>query len=76
MTVTDRSSEDEDRWITMGQTPEGKLLIVNHTYRKAARTELVRTYRQERQQEMKQSSTLKGELTNEEAVRFFQSRTR
>jgi uncharacterized protein len=35
-------SEDEDRWTTMGQTPDGKLLIVNHTYGKVARTEHVR----------------------------------
>jgi uncharacterized DUF497 family protein len=26
----------------MGQTPDGKLLIVNHTYRKVVRTEHVR----------------------------------
>jgi uncharacterized protein len=35
-------SEDEDRWITMGQTPDGKLLIVIHTHRQVARTEHVR----------------------------------
>jgi predicted nucleotidyltransferase len=32
-------------------------------------------YRQERRRKAKQRNTLKGELTNEEAVRFFQSGT-
>ncbi len=27
-------SENEDRWITIGQTTGSKLLVVNHTYRK------------------------------------------
>jgi uncharacterized protein len=38
----DEHSGDEDRWVTMGQTPDGKLLVVNHTYRKSAGTEHVR----------------------------------
>ena len=35
-------SEDEERWVTMGQTPEGKLLVVIHTYRKDRGAEYVR----------------------------------
>jgi uncharacterized protein len=35
-------SEDEDRWVTIGQTPEGQLLVVNHTYVKADEAEYVR----------------------------------
>lgn len=28
-----KHSEDEDRWITMGQTLNGKILVVVHTYK-------------------------------------------
>jgi uncharacterized DUF497 family protein len=35
-------SSDEERWITMGQTPEGKILTVVHTYKKVAGLEHVR----------------------------------
>jgi len=35
-------SEDEDRWITLGQIPNGKILVVGHTYRKIRGKESVR----------------------------------
>jgi len=35
-------SEDEDRWITSGQIPNGKILVVNHTYRRIKGKESVR----------------------------------
>lgn len=35
-------SEDEERWITMGQTPEGKIVVVSHTYRGGRDEETVR----------------------------------
>lgn len=35
-------SEDEDRWITLGQIPSGKILVVSHTYRKIRGKESVR----------------------------------
>jgi uncharacterized DUF497 family protein len=35
-------SIDEDRWITMGQTPSGKILVVAHTYRNIEDEEFVR----------------------------------
>ncbi|MEE8484365.1 MAG: BrnT family toxin [Nitrospinota bacterium] len=35
-------SDDEDRWITMGQSLEGSILVVIHTYRKIRRKESVR----------------------------------
>jgi len=35
-------SENEDRWITIGQTTGSKLLVVNHTYRKIKGKEAVR----------------------------------
>ncbi|HAK88161.1 MAG: hypothetical protein A2077_00935 [Nitrospirae bacterium GWC2_46_6] len=35
-------SEDEDRWITSGQIPNGKILVVSHTYRKIKGKESVR----------------------------------
>ena len=35
-------SEDEDRWITLGQIPDGKILVVSHTYRKLRGKESVR----------------------------------
>ncbi len=38
----DEHSINEDRWITMGQTPEGKLLAVIHTYKRVAEIEHVR----------------------------------
>lgn len=38
----DEHSDDEDRWVTMGQTPEGILLVVIHTYRRDDSGEYVR----------------------------------
>jgi uncharacterized protein len=38
----DEHSEDEDRWITIGQTPGNKILVVIHTYRKTKDKETVR----------------------------------
>jgi uncharacterized DUF497 family protein len=38
----DKHSEEEDRWITIGQTPTNKLLVVIHTYRKIKGKEAVR----------------------------------
>ena len=35
-------SEYEDRWITLGQIPNGKILVVSHTYRKIRSKESVR----------------------------------
>ena len=35
-------SKDEDRWITIGQTPNNKILVVVHTYRKIKGKESVR----------------------------------
>jgi len=43
LTVFDeKHSDDEDRWITMGQTPYGKILIVVHTYKEVEGIEFVR----------------------------------
>ena len=38
----DEHAEEEDRWITIGQTPTNKLLVVIHTYRKTKGKEAVR----------------------------------
>lgn len=38
----DEHSDDEDRWVTMGQIPEGKLLVVIHTCREDGDDEYVR----------------------------------
>ncbi|MBW2346197.1 MAG: BrnT family toxin [Deltaproteobacteria bacterium] len=38
----EQHSEDEDRWITLGQTPNGKILIVVHTFKKIAEIEVIR----------------------------------
>jgi len=38
----DEHSIDEDRWVTMGRTPEGKLLTVIHAYKRVARIEHIR----------------------------------
>ena len=35
-------STEEERWITMGQTPNGKILVVAHTYRSIENEEFVR----------------------------------
>ncbi len=35
-------SEDEDRWITMGEIPNNKILVVIHTHRKTKGKESVR----------------------------------
>ena len=35
-------SDDEDRWITMGRSDDGKILVVVHTYKKIAGKEFVR----------------------------------
>ena len=36
----DHSSETEDRWITMGISEKGRLLIVNHTFREQSAEEV------------------------------------
>ena len=38
----EQHSEDEDRWITLGQTPNGKILAVVHTFNKIDEIEIVR----------------------------------
>ncbi len=38
----DEHSEDEDRWITIGQTPSNRILVVIHTFRKIKGKEFVR----------------------------------
>lgn len=35
-------SKSEDRWITIGQTPNNKILVVVHTFRKIKGKEIVR----------------------------------
>ena len=35
-------SEDEDRWVTIGQTLSGKILTIVHTYRKPENGERIR----------------------------------
>lgn len=35
-------SEDEDRWVSIGQTPNGEILTVVHTYRKIEGEERIR----------------------------------
>jgi uncharacterized protein len=37
-----KHSDEEDRWITLGQTPDRKVLVVIHTYRKTKGKESVR----------------------------------
>jgi hypothetical protein len=37
-----KHSTTEERWITFGQTPKGKLLVVVHTYRNIKGKEVVR----------------------------------
>jgi len=38
----EKHSIEEERWITMGQTPNGKILVVAHTYRNIEDEEFVR----------------------------------
>jgi uncharacterized DUF497 family protein len=38
----DRHSTEEERWITMGQTPNGEILVVVHTYLNIESEEFVR----------------------------------
>jgi len=38
----EQHSEDEDRWITLGQTPNGKIITVVHTFNKIDEIEVVR----------------------------------
>jgi uncharacterized DUF497 family protein len=49
-------SRDEERWITMGQTPDGKTLVVVHTYVTIEKYEFVRiiSARKATKKEMKQ----------------------
>ena len=43
MTLFDEQhSGDEDRWVTLGQTPNGRILLVVHTFRKIEDIEVVR----------------------------------
>lgn len=32
LSVLDKKLHDEERWMTMGRTPHGKMLVVVHTY--------------------------------------------
>ena len=38
----EKHSENEDRWTTLGQTPNGKILLVVHTFRKMDDMEVIR----------------------------------
>lgn len=38
----EKHSDDEDRWISIGQTLNGRILVVIHTYRKIKGKEFVR----------------------------------
>ena len=41
LTIFDEDhSDDEDRWVTLGQAPNGQLLVVVHTSEETSRTEL------------------------------------
>jgi hypothetical protein len=43
LTIFDEAhSTDEDRWISLGNTPGGKILVVIHTYKKKVQCEFVR----------------------------------
>ena len=43
LTLFDKQhSENEDRWITLGQTPNGKILLVVHMFRKMDDMEVIR----------------------------------
>ena len=43
LTIFDEEhSEDEDRWISIGQIPNGKILLVVHTFREINEIEKVR----------------------------------
>lgn len=35
-------AQSEDRWITIGRTPSGSIIVVVHTYRKTGSTEAIR----------------------------------
>ena len=37
-----KHSKNEDRWVTMGRDPAGRLLVLVHTYRTAGKEEIVR----------------------------------
>jgi len=52
----DEHSENEDKWITIGQTPNNRILVVVHTLRKVADKEVVRiiSARQATKKEAKQ----------------------
>jgi len=49
-------STEEERWITMGQTPNGKILVISHTYRNLEGEEVVRiiSARKAKKKEIKQ----------------------
>ena len=55
-------SESEDRWITIGQTTNNKILVVVHTFRKAKDKELIRiiSARKASKSEVKQYFDRKG----------------
>ncbi|HUO77645.1 MAG TPA: BrnT family toxin [Thermodesulfovibrionales bacterium] len=40
--LDEEHSSKEERWITIGQSDSGKILVVVHTYRKAKGTETIR----------------------------------
>ena len=43
LTLFDKQhSENEDRWITLGQTPNGKILLAVHTFRKIDDMEVIK----------------------------------
>lgn len=58
----DQHSENEDRWITSGQIPNGQILVVSHTFRKIKGIESVRII-----------STRKA--TKNEEKQYFERRT-
>ena len=38
----DKHSENEDRWISIGKTPNGKIIVVVHTYKTLGNEEIIR----------------------------------
>ncbi len=57
-----KHSESEDRWITLGQTPNNKILVVIHTFKKEEDKEYVRiiSARKATKSEIKQYLERKG----------------
>ncbi|MFH1287887.1 MAG: BrnT family toxin [bacterium] len=63
-------SEYEDRWITMGQIPNGKILVVNYVYRKRNEEEFIRiiSSRKAAKSEVKQYVTRREGKINAERI--------